>query len=264
MKNKTKKKNAAGIIVTLLCSTLILSGCSEPVKQDETKPAGTFETARQQAEIQYYQEQITLLQTQLAQMDAKIVGLKDEYVERMEKMQENLDLIRQSTEQIPTASQNDDATNDGEQAKYPATRNEEQDGNEEQPGEEKKHEHLKETALYTYREENGEIMIVRYVGAEREVTIPAGINGKPVTGIGESAFANTEVCSVIVPETVKSLGWFTFFGCSSLRSVSLPASVQSIGYASFDGCNKNLTLQVRENSYAQKFAASFALHYEIS
>ena len=50
---------------------------------------------------------------------------------------------------------------------------------------------------------------------------------------------------VAIPETVTyngitysvtSLGWYCFYGCSSLTSITLPNSVTSLGDGSFYGC----------------------------
>ena len=116
-------------------------------------------------------------------------------------------------------------------------------------------------ALYTYQTCEDGVILTKYLGAATDVVVPGAIDGKCVIGLADSAFAGTAVRRVELPATVRTLGWFTFYGCSSLESVSIPASVQSIGYASFDGCAQTLTLTVSEGSYAQKFAASFALRY---
>ena len=51
--------------------------------------------------------------------------------------------------------------------------------------------------------------------------------------------------NVVIPETVTygditysvtSLGWYCFYGCSSLTSITLPNSVTSLGDGSFYGC----------------------------
>ena len=51
-----------------------------------------------------------------------------------------------------------------------------------------------------------------------DLTIPPTLGGKPVTSIGD----------------------FAFYNCSSLTSVTIPDSVKSIGYHAFDGCSDSL------------------------
>ncbi|MGN0171719.1 MAG: leucine-rich repeat protein, partial [Acutalibacteraceae bacterium] len=46
--------------------------------------------------------------------------------------------------------------------------------------------------------------------------------------------------SVTIPNSIKSIGGHAFWGCSNLTSVTFPDSVTSIGYNAFYGCN-NLT-----------------------
>ena len=43
--------------------------------------------------------------------------------------------------------------------------------------------------------------------------------------------------SIIIPESVTSIGSYVFFGCSSLTSIILPDGVTSIGNYAFSGCS---------------------------
>ncbi len=75
-----------------------------------------------------------------------------------------------------------------------------------------------------------EVHILSYKGQQTTVTIPSMIEGKPVTYIGEQAFANR-----------------------NLWSVTVPNSVRSIMDSAFDG-NPELVLYGGERSYVQYFA----------
>ena len=57
-----------------------------------------------------------------------------------------------------------------------------------------------------------------------------------VTSIGQSAFYACSITSVTIPESVTSIGQFTFSDCHSLTSVTIPNSVKSIGSYAFSGC----------------------------
>ena len=113
-------------------------------------------------------------------------------------------------------------------------------------------------APFDYRLENGEVIITAYKGKETTVTVPTQIDGYPVTAIDDHAFQNTAIVSVILPGSVKSVGWFAFYGCFGLEIVAIPASVTSISYAAFDGC-PNLTLLCPADSYAAKYAKSYGI-----
>lgn len=91
-----------------------------------------------------------------------------------------------------------------------------------------------------YEIKNGrEAALVSGNGIAR-VTIAASVeyNGKqyPVTSIKGKAFENSDVISVIIPNSVKSIGEQAFWCCENLTYVSIPNSVTSIGGAAFHGC----------------------------
>jgi hypothetical protein len=94
---------------------------------------------------------------------------------------------------------------------------------------------------FNFSEENGVITITGYYGSERNVTIPAQINGKPVTGIGDGAFSAYDILtSITIPDSVTSIGKDAFSNCDSLASITIPDSVTSIGVYAFSDCT-NLT-----------------------
>ena len=80
-----------------------------------------------------------------------------------------------------------------------------------------------------------------------------------MVAIGENAFANCAVSSVILPDTIQEIGWFAFSGCSNLVRVSIPASVEKIGYAAFENCSKSLQIFCKEDSYAAAYARSYGI-----
>lgn len=77
------------------------------------------------------------------------------------------------------------------------------------------------------------ITIIGYTGPGGNVTIPASINGKPVTAIGNGAFSGNHLTSVSIPSSVTYIGDDAFIS-NALTSVSIPNSVTYIGSQAFD------------------------------
>ena len=73
--------------------------------------------------------------------------------------------------------------------------------------------------------------------ASGEVIIPSRYEGKPVTSIEDFAFQNGNITSVIISNTVTSIGYRAFAGCNRLTSMVIPNSVVSIGVFAFYGCS---------------------------
>ena len=262
-----KKRNlTVPMIATAMGALLLLNGCSLSQEVGETDDmaaaAAQSEAELYQAKLAYYQGQMQLLEVQLSEMDAKMLQLQSEYQAETQKMQEELQVLRQNIASTPEKMPQDTA--DPEVQPPQAEDKAPQQNTPGTTAEQTTQEAPKATHAYIYEETPDGVILTKYLGTQDHVDIPAAVDGKKVIALGDRVFSDAPVSSVCIPETVETLGWFTFYGCSSLRQVVIPASVSKIGYASFDGCHKDLVLQVSENSYAQKYAASFALRYEIS
>lgn len=91
-------------------------------------------------------------------------------------------------------------------------------------------------AQYTYTTNNGAATITGYTGSGGPVTIPASLNGLPVTSIGDDAFYGSGVTSITIPNSVTNIGGNAFQSCANLTGVALPNSVTSIGGDAFSSC----------------------------
>ena len=75
-------------------------------------------------------------------------------------------------------------------------------------------------------------VLTRYNGNARYAVIPDTIWGDPVTAIGNSAFKQKELFSVVIPHTVTVIGSGAFSG-NQLSNVVIPAGVTVIGEEAF-------------------------------
>jgi len=120
---------------------------------------------------------------------------------------------------------------------------------------------------FTYTINNGTITITKYTGAGGEVIIPSTINGLPVTSIGQSAFVtyppmdppySTNVISVVIPDSVTTIGERTFMGCAGLTNVAIPNSVTSIGELAFAACTGLSSITIPNTLVSIEFGAFIA------
>ncbi len=271
MKDQKKRGIELRIVSWLLGALLMLCSCAGSQNQGQSQgdavgDSGSDRTT--QGDAAAYEESLQRLESQLRQMSEDMASLKEDYLKQAEQLQSAMDTWRESGEQqtVQDPSHGIDADAD--------TKNQAQgtpsyatDQSEAQTGEGTASDPDKSTAPqtseYRYEEREDGIVLTQYIGKGTSVVVPAALNGKRVVGLADRAFAETSVCSVTLPQTVTELGWFTFYGCHQLKNVVLPASVEKIGYACFDGCHADLILTVSSGSYAQRYAASFALHYQI-
>ena len=75
---------------------------------------------------------------------------------------------------------------------------------------------------FEYSEIDGCIQIDKYIGTADIVVIPAAIDGKSVTMLSESCFAESSVRAVYVPDSVKVIKSGAFENCKSLSTLRVP------------------------------------------
>lgn len=93
-----------------------------------------------------------------------------------------------------------------------------------------------------------ECILERYMGQDEKVQVPARVNGRPVTKIGNyrteegvlmGAFeGQAHVKNVTLEKGLCQIGPFAFRNCEDLISISLPDSVTQVGEWAFRGCRK--------------------------
>ncbi len=86
--------------------------------------------------------------------------------------------------------------------------------------------------------EDNTVEITEYNGNDDEVTIPEKLDGYTVTKIGDHAFDDATMKSVIIPDTIVSIDWGAFAGCNNIEKIDIPDSVTSVGPYAFYRCEK--------------------------
>lgn len=95
------------------------------------------------------------------------------------------------------------------------------------------------------------------------IEIPQTYNGKPVVVIQNSAFKDcSNVTSVLIPSSIKSIGINAFENCSNITETTIPEGVTLIGNNTFLGCEKLASVILPtslENIGANAFAGCTSL-----
>lgn len=94
---------------------------------------------------------------------------------------------------------------------------------------------VRQEADFDWRLSNSSVVITGYHGDGERISVPAFINGMPVTAIEEKAFSGSSAVSVSLPESIEELSSATFDGMDSLANVLIMndryESVNGIVYA---------------------------------
>ncbi len=92
---------------------------------------------------------------------------------------------------------------------------------------------------WVYTVEDGNACLVRYRNKTQMVSVPAQIDGYPVTELGEKLFSEeyAGIQYIEIPNSVKTIGDYAFSGCEGLVSITIPESVEKIGNYAFFRCN---------------------------
>lgn len=93
----------------------------------------------------------------------------------------------------------------------------------------------------TAKYEGGEATEQYCYGIQKNILyyIPSSLKTVTVTGgniLRYDFFNCSGLTSIIIPDSVTSIGSYTFYNCNSLKSIMIPDSVTSIGYAAFENC----------------------------
>ncbi|MCH5296109.1 MAG: leucine-rich repeat protein [Ruminococcus sp.] len=91
-------------------------------------------------------------------------------------------------------------------------------------------------------------MITDYYGNATELVIPSEIDGYDIIGISWDTFNyNTNLVSVVIPDSVIFIGAFAFSNCTSLKSITIPDSVTEIEEYAFESCTSLVSVVIPDS-----------------
>ena len=121
-----------------------------------------------------------------------------------------------------------------------------------------------EENIFRYTVIDGMACITQIESDEKNIVIPYLIDGYKVYSIGSDALSSASVESIVISSGIEKIDWFAFKGCPSLVSVSIPDTISSIGYGAFDGASSSFVIRCSRDSFAQRYAKSYGITYDIS
>ncbi len=244
---KTRKcKTFVKILCACLASLTLMSCTAEaPAVQNTAADADRISNEAFQAQIDYYAALVEDLQSALLKEKEENYIAECEYKLRIDELETSVKSLSDRIGYILTGKNDTgiQATPNGQQTQMPTPST---DG-------------LASGADFIYNIQKGNIIITGYKGKENNLTIPAYIDGLPVAAIGEAAFEGNSLLSVVLPNTVKEIGWFAFKNCVMLNEITIPATVTSVGYGAFERCPSNMVIRCEKGSYMEAYGASWGI-----
>jgi PKD repeat protein len=101
--------------------------------------------------------------------------------------------------------------------------------------------------IYTVSGDPPVATITGYNGTDETITIPLMLGGIPTIHIGDYTFDNDKghnITSVIIPDSIKSIGTLAFRHCTHLTSATIGSGVSTIGESAFFYCLALTTINV--------------------
>ncbi len=103
------------------------------------------------------------------------------------------------------------------------------------------------SGYWEYEYEGKTATITKYNGSKATVKIPSKLGGKTVTAIGREAFRNNpNIKTVVIPKTVKEIGWCAFADCEFLTKVTFKTKIKltKLDDSVFENCYSLTTIKL--------------------
>ncbi len=90
------------------------------------------------------------------------------------------------------------------------------------------------SGLYRYTlDDNEDATITKYLSNASSMNVPSEIDGYTVVAIGNGAFSSKNFTTVVIPDTVTSVGSRAFDSCTKLKTVTLSSNLEYLGGRAF-------------------------------
>ena len=98
--------------------------------------------------------------------------------------------------------------------------------------------------FYTY---DGVNYLLGYVGEDTALVLPESYKGENYEIYNCAFYERDDITGVTIPDSVTSIGYSAFSGCTGLTSVVIPDSVTSIGEGAFFNCSNLISVTIGDS-----------------
>lgn len=118
---------------------------------------------------------------------------------------------------------------------------------------------------YTVNQSAETVTITGYTGDAGELSIPAKIDGMPVTKIAANSILSKKFETLVIPSSILTMESGAFKGCSNFNTLYITDTFTSIPNDAFINCNKfqNLRLNAAMPPYFINYAESIGARFEV-
>ncbi|MCI8453464.1 MAG: leucine-rich repeat protein [Lachnospiraceae bacterium] len=110
---------------------------------------------------------------------------------------------------------------------------------------------------FAYTERNGGACITGLLKDNACAIVPKRLGDLPVTELFDRAFAGSMAEQIFLPQTLKKIGRYAFYGCDRLRELHFYADTLEIGGGVLNGCHRLKELFVHMNADGRSLLRDF-------